>query len=478
MSFAVSPVNVFWSKVGELRLATLRDAQGRCLQPITDYLDTMAEEFDDADPSSAKSTVEARTYALAWFAEFLFESGWYWLPEKLSDATLRKFRAWALKRVQRNPRSRDGASQEETVNIKLRRIYDFLNWCRRNFLLPKNSIGPVGCRVISTLPAIDETADPSKYLLDSDNKYPLLYKNTGKKNSMPGTGQHWATEEERDRVEDLFWTSIGSVADRNTMMLRILDMTAFRVASANSLTCSQFSKRALDSLNARDFFEVKPIRQKNGAHRTFEIPWALARSIAAYIDDDRTGRESIVKKLAKDGKTVSTDAIFISVRDGAKLTSNYWSTILGDAFKKIGIRKGAAAHALRRGKAQRRAEELIEALVESGVAVTEELVTPELMQLLGHGTKQAQASYMRALRRRRGVTQVDKLAVALENRTLEADRLKAEGAAIKAELERVKAERDAHAKTIAALRKAQERAAKTGATKASPAKLHPAPAPA
>jgi hypothetical protein len=210
--------------------------------------------------------------------------------------------------------------------------------------------------------------------------------------------------------------------------------------------------------------------KKNSARRTFEISWALARNIAAYINDDKTGRAFIVTELATDGIKVSTDNIFLSTRDGTELTSNYWSTIFGDAFKRIGVRKGAAAHAFRRGTAQRRAEELIEALIESGVAVTQETITPELMQLLGHGSKQAQASYMRAMRRRRGKTKVDQLSAALEARTLEIERLKAEAAAREAELERVKAERDAQARTIAALRKAQERAAKTIAARTAEVK--------
>jgi hypothetical protein len=262
MSFRISDVNIFWSTVGGLRLPTLRDAEGRCLKPITAYLDTMEEEFADSDPDSVKSTVEARAYALAWLAEFLFESQSCWEPSKITDNTLRQFRAWALRRVKKNSRSRESASQEETVNIKLRCVYHFLNWCKTNFLLPKNAIGHKGSQVLSSLPAIDETADPSKYLLDPINKYPLLYKNTGKKNTLPGTGQHWATEDEFVRLQDVFWTSDPPAAHRNTTMLSILHMCAFRIASANSLTCKQFSEEAFKRCEGRDYFEVRPARQK------------------------------------------------------------------------------------------------------------------------------------------------------------------------------------------------------------------------
>ncbi|MDN5503353.1 MAG: hypothetical protein L0H10_05975 [Comamonas sp.] len=393
----------------------------------------MAEDYADSDEQAARSSIQARTYAVYELAQFL-EAREIALTS-VTGNVLRDFRKWALTRVKKNPRYRSDENRAKaTVNVKLIWAYFFLNWCQSHFHLPAKTIGPMNCKVKSTLPSIESERNPSKYILASKNKYPLLFTRTGKRGTAPGTGQHWATENEVEKLEDKFWESSVLVATRNTLMLRILDVLGWRISSANSIMCSQFSKEELERQIDRPKFVVTPPQQKYGASRPYEIPWALANRIRNYIDDTTTGRKAIEEKLKSKGK-VDNDNVFISTKSGNAFKSGEWSSILGGNFKSINAPKGTAAHALRRGAGQRHAERLIASLVEVGLPVTAEAVTTELMQFLGHSTREAQASYLMGLRRRYGKSQVDQLTSSLESKNLENDELKAELARVKAENE-------------------------------------------
>lgn len=469
MRIVEGPVHLFWSKFDHLRLPTIRDACGRSMQPYTDYFDSFADEFADSTEQAARSTIEARTYALHALALFLCAGKRPLALGDISDGVLKKFKKWELNRVRSNAKSRGDLSQaKDTVNVKLRSIYQFINWSQKNYAVPSETIGPVDCKVISTIPLIEREPNISKHISSPECKFPLLYTSTGRRNTASGTGQHWATEDDIERLEDIFWDSATSVAVRNTTMLRILDVNGWRIGSANSLTCDQFSDEQFKRWDGHTNFGVIPPVQKFGAFRTFEMPWALANRIREYIHDGATGRKSIADHVETRSGTVTTDHIFISVKDGCAMATNAWSGIFGDAFRRIGTPKGTAAHALRRGAGERRANQLIDALTESGLPVTEECVTAELMQFLGHSTKQAQASYFRALRRRRSHSQVDALATALEARTLEGDRLRAEFEKARLEMESLRAENQALMRAIKSQQRAKSRSSKSKATKAHP----------
>ena len=404
------------------------------MQPYTDYFDSMAEDYAESEEQAARSSIQARTYSIHELALFLEE-------QKLALTTvtgkvLQAFKQWALARVKNNPRYRKDESRAKgTVNIKLKWVYHFLNWCQSHFYLPTGTIGRINCKVKSTLPAIETERNPSKYLLASKQKYPLLYTRSGTRNSAPGAGQYWATEEDVEKLEDQFWESTVLVAMRNTLMLRILDVRGWRISSANSITCDQFSKEELQRQSNHPKFTVTPPKQKNGANRPYEIPWALANRIRSYIDDATTGRKGIENKVFKSNGKVDTDNVFLSTNKGKALPSQEWSSIFGEKLKKIKAPKGAAAHSLRRGAGQRHAERLIASLTEAGLPVTAETVTTELMQFLGHSSREAQAAYLMGLRRRYGKSQVDQLTTSLESKNIEIDELKSELARIKAENE-------------------------------------------
>lgn len=450
-----STIRLSWSQHGILRLPSIRGANGHSLQPYTDYYDSMLEDYEELEPDVARSSIEPRTYSIHEFAVFLEKQELS--LENVTNKVLRAYKKWALARVQKNPRHRgDINSAKTTVNGKLKWIYHLLNWCQSQFLLPSGTIGPVRCKVKSTLPSIDLERNPSDYILAAKQKYPLYYTRTGARGSAPGTGQHWATEDDLEKLEQEFWKSADLVRKRNLLMLRILNIRAWRIGSANSITCSQFSAKALAAQEGRKAFTVVPPKQKNGATRPYELPWPLARSISKYIADDVEGRAAIVNKV-KRGKYKETDKIFISTDRGAALPSKEWSGIFGDKFKKLFAQKGAAAHSLRRGAGQRRAEQLIESLAEMGIPITAETITTELMQFLGHSSKEAQAAYLMALRRRYGNSQVDKLAASLENKILENDELKSK-------LAHLEAQNRALSETVALLRRARSKKAKPAFT--------------
>lgn len=444
MPDSLTTVHLSWSPFQTLQLPSFRGTDGRSIQPYTDYCDSMAEDYADSEEQAARSSIQARTYAVHDLAQFLEEREV--TLKSVTGKVVRDFKKWALARVKKNPRYRgDENRAKATVNVKLKWVYHFLNWCQSHFHLPAGTIGPTNCKVKSTLPSIESERNPSKHILASKQKYPLLYRRTGMRGSAPGTFQHWATEEDVEQLEDSFWQGSILVAMRNTLMLRILDVQGWRIGSANSITCAQFSKEELERQIKRPKFTVTPPRQKNGASRPFEIPWALANRIRNYIDDAVTGRKAIEQKLKSKGK-LDTDNVFVSTNWGKALPNREWSSIFGENFKRIKAPKGAAAHALRRGAGQRHADRLIASLTEAGLPVTAETVTTELMQFLGHSTREAQAAYLMGLRRRYGKSQVDQLTSSLESKNLENDELKAE-------LMRVKAENVALAEANALLRK-------------------------
>lgn len=436
MSHPPRTVSLFWSKDGHLRLATMRDASGRCLQPYTDFLDSAAEDYRDAEQQAARSAIDACTYAIFSLAIFLTNRPAPLRVSDIDDGMLREFRSFAFEAVKTNKKSRGFEPQmRNTVNIKLRWVYLFLNWCQKNNSSPLKTIGRTNCKVTSSLPSIDSEDNPSDFILSQKQKFPLLYERDGESNKNPGMGQHWATEEEIEKLEDIFWEHDVCIAVRNSLMLRILQIQGWRIGSANSLECEQFSPEAFERSANHTNFLIAPRHQKRGQSKQFEMPWALANRVREYINDEFSGRAAIMSRLRSRKQTTTSSRLFLSVKSGSGIVTSSWSTIFSDAFKRLSAPKGAAAHALRRGAGQSRADQIIEALHEAGQPVTEAAVTPELMQYLGHSSKQSQASYFRAQRRRRGRSRVEKLAEAAEQHALENDSLKAEIARLKAENE-------------------------------------------
>jgi hypothetical protein len=364
-----------------------------------------------ASLTAARSSIDATTYALRAFLVFLQEQ-----RLSLSDVTdevIITFREVAFKKVVSNPRNRGGITFQtrETVNIKLRHIYDFLHWCQKTGEVPPDTIGWQHCKVRSSLPLTE--LGSSDNASRSENKYPQCFRGEGE--NAPRDGQYWATVEDIDRIEQGFWERGSEKASlRNATMLRILQSQLWRIGSANSLLTTQFSSVALERQRGQETFSVIPPDQKGGKSYPFAMEWPLAESIHNYINNDVDGRKSVLSAFSI-GENIAKHRVFLSVRSGKPLSTATWVRIISSGFRDVGAPKGAGAHAVRRGGsadavmnevAYRQAEKL---------EVSEDAVAGVMQQRLGHSRRESQRSYRRVERTLRRKSRIGQLEIELLN---------------------------------------------------------------
>lgn len=415
-----------WSTYGPYRAAALRSCEGWIARPYTDYLDQAAASYDSGakSVSSARSDIEAKAYALRAFAHFLTIQKPPTPLYRVTDKVLSDFKKHVLAQVQASKASRGlGPQQKETTNIKLRVVYDFLYWCQAELLLPRHTIGWLDIfRVRSSLALAHERGNDSD--LRAANKYPLCYRGLGE--GRPNGAQHWATQSDLDKIESAFWTDNTSVtANRNGLMLRVLDSLAWRVGSANSLRASQFSALAIKSQDREDFYTVTPKEQKGAKSRSFDMSWELAHHIQHYCEDRELGRHAILNARGV-GEEVAKDALFLSTTTGKPLLKQSWVRVFAAGFKAAGAPKGAGAHAIRRKRGDEEFRDEIEYRQAMGLPVTFEAVAPAVQEKLGHSNVASQRSYRRSMLRLRRQSRQEELTTELEKMQIVVSDLRAQ----------------------------------------------------
>ncbi|WP_321175947.1 hypothetical protein [Paraburkholderia caribensis] len=380
---------LIWSNFEGSRYPSLRDHEGKLLEPFTSYLHSVvrrsAERFE---PNRARSEIQAATYAVTAFCEFLQKQ-----RRRLTNVDqklLLRFRNDAFEQTLVHPsghgRQRPAA---KTTNVKLRHVYNMLTWCQENRRIPKQTIGPRNCRVTSTLPCKPE--QPHSSALD----YPLCYRGIGE-NARIDESQYWATDEDIRRVEEIFREKHGRfTAERNVLLLRLGEHEGWRVGSSVSLRIEQFSDEAFEEQKNADAFEVCPPDQKLGYQFSFSMPWPLAYFIKNYVETNRAEHmqaHGISEEQAQ-------HRIFLNARDGSPLRPRSVSQIFSAALRELGRPKRAAYHAFRRYKAQKIAEEIIERRTREGKSLAPDDVVDEIARALGHASREAQRAYVRATKK-------------------------------------------------------------------------------
>ncbi|MFL9914808.1 hypothetical protein PQR75_05295 [Paraburkholderia fungorum] len=382
-------VFLLWSTVDGLKYPTLRDREGRLLEPFTSYLHSVvAKTVNRARGATMVSEMEASTYALKGLAEFLIRKRRR-LP-KISDELLLTFRKEAHEETMNSPQGR-GRSQTAamTVNTKLRKIYDFLNSCQANRMLPNGTIGPADCRVESTLPLREKTRGKKS---KDYKKYPLCFRRIGE-SSRNDLSQYWATEQDIRELEQYFREQAGQqAAERNVLLLRIGEYEGWRVSSSVSITTDQFSDNAMKAQDGADAFQVCPPSQKLGYQYVFSMPWPLANAIRDYI---KGGRADLMSSLNQSEATACF-AVFLSTTTGQPLKPKSVTQIFSNALRALDRPKWAAYHAFRRYRAQQVAEQVIEHRKRDGLSLVPHDVIDEVARLLGHASREAQRAYVRA----------------------------------------------------------------------------------
>lgn len=234
-----------------------------------------------------------------------------------------------------------------------------------------------------------------------------LFVNADRKLSQRGCGhdrQYWATEADFAELREHFWkTGDGDTAPRNDLLMRVIDATGFRRASANSLTTDMFSDAAIEKAvnEGLTHISVVPPEQKFGYNRAFPVSLNLAIAINRYINTER--RQLLAKAGYSDAdKSIHQRRIFLSTSSatgGWPLTHATVSKIFGRAFRAIGRKAGAATHSFRRKFAEQRWAEEIEFRMREGLSLAYEDIAMAVADDLGHESIVSQDAYHRVLSR-------------------------------------------------------------------------------
>lgn len=421
MKLSNQQVLVLW-EVDEqgYRWPTLRERSGALLEPFTSYLEKLVADGCKAalPPKTVHSTVEAATYALVALAEFLVinKRRLY----RINDDWLEELRDEILESVRSNASSRGGThATKRTTNRKLENIYRFLYWCQKNRRLPAGTIGWLKCRVQSSLPEAETRAAPPD--LRSNRLYPLCYDRVGG-STRQDEGQYWATSDDLIKIEDYFWeTHSFPIAERNTLALRVQQITGWRNESVNSLTTEQFSKAALERKRTNAFCLISPPKQKFSYDKDFAVDWLLVDRIVEYINN---GRKHLLERAgATEAETGGR--LFISNR-GSPLSDDTYGEIFTDAFRAIGAPKGAGGHSIRRYRTveEVKAETSRRRLLQ--LPPDKDSVVAVVMELLGHNSAESGRAYDLVMQRVNFESRESELLRRLNRAEIERDRMKAQ----------------------------------------------------
>lgn len=225
------------------------------------------------------------------------------------------------------------------------------------------------------------------------------------------------------------------------MLMRLLDATGFRRASANSLTTDLFSDAVIDKAvkDGLKHISVVPPEQKFGYNRAFPVPINLAIAINRYVN---TERRQLLEKAGytKADTSIHQNRIFLSTSHatrGMPLTHGAVSKIFGGAFRALGRKVGAGTHSFRRKFAEERWAEEIEFRMREGLSLAYEDIALAVADDLGHESIVSQDAYHRVL------TRIRKLSVEqhLRNQAAELNdenaQLRGENAALRSLLRRL-----------------------------------------
>jgi len=410
---------LLWTEIDGLPIPTLRAPDGGLIEPVSTYLDRFSQSCASVrDVRKRERKIRAVTYALTGLTEFLL--GKKRQLTQLDDVLLVEFRDAACKATLNSRASRGHEYQAETTtNIKLRYIYDCLDECQCSRLLPQGTIGWEGCRVKSSLP--DVRTRGSALDVRPSRKYPRLFDETGEKTQID-LGQYWMSDEDVRLVEELFRDQPDPHAqERNVLLLRTGEIQGWRAASINSLIIDQFSPEALEAQRRYDRFTIRPAIQKGGTRFPFEMPWELVYEFVRYIRDERA---TLLRTLGKDERTAKSK-VFLSVTEGTPLADKTITQLFSTVLRSLGRPKGAAAHSMRRRKAQSRTEEEIEFRKREHLSEAREDIVDAVARDLGHASREAQRAYVR-------YHQIKRLQTVEEKQRDLIEQLKSENGALKA----------------------------------------------
>ena len=355
------------------------DVKGKLFYPPTDYLIKMVDTLQ-----SSNSTVDDRATTLRVFFQFLSDNSIDYLD--VDDEVLENFREHVCA-AKRSNTQRNVNTRKRSINVYLRRIYDFYAWVQEEN--PQRRILGMGGHHISS--ALLENNRKNR----GEDNYPKCYQNVGEgsKHSVGFVPEH----EDYTELFDYFLSKRTSVGKRNTLILQVFNQTGLRVGSLSSLTIDQFNE--VDINNADNYLYIIPAVQKFGYSKSYEIPIDLAEQILKYIKNER---QTIVDKYSS-----SSNRVFLSTTTGVALKSSYISNVFNSAAKSIGWNnKGVGPHCWRRRFACDEVTKDLDSSIELGFDTSLEAVGLRLAERLGQNNINSSGAYVRYLNRKNKATAV------------------------------------------------------------------------
>lgn len=394
-----------WANFSEShKSAVFRDKHHRLIYAFTDYQLSVAKKKIAAGSSSTafSSAVKASANALQKMSMFLAANPLainivgevdelnLWKEVKSED--LIKFRDWLFEEIKSSGAGKSKFTVKQTVNAILRIVYKFYEWAQEDACIVNGIIGWTGCQIRSAL-IIRRASGNAKFSKD-DLLYPACYRGVGGKSHFGGA-KYWATDEDMLKLEEYFWeNNTPEIAQRNILILKIVEYMGWRPSTVNSLTLEMFTQKVIEARKAQDVHHIIPPKQKFGRDYSFEMPYPVLDMICRYINGARLrmldGREN--RHLGK---------IFVSETNGAPLTDNTLTDIFTPAFQAIGAPKDSGLRSVRRKFCEDMFRAEIEFRKAEGFSLAYEDVAFAISQKMGHDSMISQEAYYRVLRRRK-----------------------------------------------------------------------------
>lgn len=396
------PIKVIWPEFRPGRRVPLFfDAQVDIIVSLTHYAlyhaeQKMSKQTIDGNTNQAYTSHMGMIVAgLTSFAKFLRRK--HITYAEVDDRLLEEYRDEEYQIVKAKRASRTEKTVKRTVNGKLRVIYDFYCWAQEIQLLLEHYIGWIAdekrpaFRIKSFLPRYRK--NPEKYPNGrriGGMNYPMCYEGVGEGARHRAT--HYATDAELNALRDYFRDNNDVLtAERNVLIVDIIEAVAWRQSSVHSLRASQFSTALIDQAmqTGKDKFSIVPSKQKGGYDNVYDIPLPLAIRINIFI---RENRDVLLRDRGKD-EDDAQDHLFIAYTTCRPLGEHRISRIIGNAFTALGAPKGSGPHSIRRKCGKEKATEFVQIRRREGRSTNPEDIVEDLKPVLGHSSSAAQAAY-------------------------------------------------------------------------------------
>jgi len=389
-------VNVFpsgkvdWVKLdGRRKLPLFYAANGEIAQAFVQYSMVVAAAKEHASAQAFKTAIEDVGHHLGAFQTFLDHRRIAWT--QANDEKLEKFRDWVLSRVLENPICRSELAARRTTNRYVRSVYRFLLWAQEEGRLIHAWLGWPDAPVRSLLAR--KRANPEDRFPGS-SLYPLCFTKCGQ--GSRHTYQYVATRKDVDRLLAYFFENqTQAVAERNALIVAVIDHVGWRQGSVVSLSTLQFGDDAVAHARLHGYAWVVPAVQKFGYENAFPVPLALVYRAREYIQGSR---QSILAACGE-SESRSQNQLFLNVLTAEPLSPNAVSQIFSRAFRKIGAPPGAGAHSLRRKFADEKIEVEIAVRKRENKTTDPVNVGAVLQRALGQSSIRSQEAYARAIGR-------------------------------------------------------------------------------